>query len=158
MLLGCVFEVVVHLLNEGVVASCYLWRWYGNFFWWVGEGRQSHVVWFSMKKAGKQQTGKVIVFLPDKITPPEPPANVSLSDNDEKLLILPLMAQYATWVYRLPVNSPDVTQVHHWLFMGVWVNLHFWKSAPVIVTTCTNNSPTGVTTLTDTLWGATSNS
>lgn len=24
MLFGCVFEVVVHLLNEGVVASCYL--------------------------------------------------------------------------------------------------------------------------------------
>lgn len=86
------------------------------------------------------------------------PANVSLSDNDEKLLILPLMVQYATWVYRLPGNSPDVTQVHHWLFMGVWVNLHFWKSASVIVTICTNNSPTGVKTLTDTLWGFTSNS
>lgn len=54
MLFGCVFEVAVHLLNEGVVASCY-----------------------------------------------------------GKLLILPVMVQYVTCVCRLPVNSPDVTQVHH---------------------------------------------
>lgn len=62
MLFGCVFEVVVCLLDERVIASCYLSRWCDNSFRWAGEGRHSHGVWFSIKRAGKKQTGCVTFF------------------------------------------------------------------------------------------------